>query len=138
MVEQRKEESLLRNVQRCEIFLRKVIFLVSPLMKVHTAVVRASLAAKECHAVLRRPVTCPHYISSASRRGCTIDSTNASRGVLPPVVGDVESDDRILTICGCALDDHNLGYFPVLAEIVVGTQRWNQLGNSVSYEVMYS
>jgi len=111
----------LQDVQRCEVFLREAILFVTPFVKVHAAVVRARLATKECHTVLRRSVTCPHEVSPTPRRESAIDSTNTPRSILLPMISDVESDDRTLAACGRAFDDHDLGYLPVLAKIVVGT-----------------
>ena len=88
-------------------------------MKVHATVVRARLPTKERHTVLRRSVTCPHDVSPTSRRRSAIDGTNTSRGVLLSMVSDVESDDRVLAARGCTFDDHNLGYLPILAKVVV-------------------
>lgn len=38
------------------------------------------------------------------------------------MVSDVESNDRILAARGCTFDDHDLGYLPVLAKVVVRAQ----------------
>lgn len=116
------------NPQRREVFLREAILLITPLVKAHATVVRTRLATKKCHAVLRRSVTCPHNVPPTPRRKSAIDSTNAPGGILLLVVSDVESDDWTLAVRGCTFDDHNLGYLPVLAKIVVGTQRRDQLG----------
>lgn len=43
------------------------------------------------------------------------------------MVGDVESYDRILAVRGCTFDDDNFRYLSVLAKIVVGAQRRDQL-----------
>ena len=101
----------LQDVQRCEVFLREAILFV----RVHTAVVRARLATKECRTVLRRSVTCPHEVSPppGGRR-------HQPRSILLPMVSDVESDDQTLAVCGRAFDDHDLGYLSVLAKVVVG------------------
>jgi len=109
-----------QDVQRCEVFLRETILLVAPLVKAHTTMVRARLAAKESHTVFGRSVTRSHNVSSAPRRRGAINGTNAPHGVLLPVVGDIESDDRSLAVGGCPFDDHDLRYLPVLAKVFVG------------------
>lgn len=107
------------NVQCREVFLRETILLVSPLVEIHTTVIRARLATKECHAVFRCSVTRSHNVSPPSGRGSAIYGTDASHGVFLPVVSDVESDDRVLAVRGCAFNDHDLGYLPILAKVVV-------------------
>jgi hypothetical protein len=115
------------NVQCREVFLRKTILLVSPLVETHTTVIGTRLATKECHAVFRCSITCSHNVSPPSGRRSAIDGADASHSVLFPVVSNVESDDRVLAVRGCAFNDHDLGYLPILAKVVIGTQRRNQL-----------
>ena len=92
-----------------------MILLVPPLVEARTTVIRAHLAAKECHAVYRCSTACSHNSS--------INGTDTSHGVLLPVVSDVEFDNRVLTVRGCAFNNHDYlacqGFWtPILLEIL--------------------
>lgn len=108
--------------QSCQIFLGETIFLVSPLVKIHTGVIVATSATEESHAILGSAIASTHDIVPTSSLRCrSIYSADAPGSVFPPIVGDVQTHYRSPARRSSLHKDH-FRDLPILAEELVGSQ----------------
>lgn len=79
----------MKYTQCRKVLLSEAILLISPLVKVHTIVIRARNPTQKGHTVLGGPVTRSHDLLTATRRRNSIDRCDRPRRILLSMVCDV-------------------------------------------------
>jgi hypothetical protein len=93
--------------------------------------ITAAHATEKGHAILCRSMARSHDVAASTGRCCSVDRSDGARGIFSAVVRDVQPDDRRPTSRRSPLDKEDLGNLPVLAEVIIGPEGWNELEHRI-------